>query len=134
MTVLTHPVPSDFNDPERTTCTWRWEENRARWSITDDCLEVSGEIDQASYDVAREGFVHAMHERRVAVIDLRGVTFFGAAGVTLLTEFAFHQRAQVIGNPLIERVLRTVSCPHLLTDVVHPSDSDEERKPVAPTA
>jgi len=94
---------------------------------------VSGEIDHASCDIVREGFVNAMHDRRVTVIDLSGVTFFSAAGITLLIEFAFHHRAEVIGNPMIARVLTIVSCLYLLTDVVDPS-AEDTATPLAATA
>lgn len=78
-------------------------------------LVVEGEIDQLSVADVRLGLVDSLLDSAIRTIDLSGVTFFGAAGITLLEEFSLHHRYEVVGTPQIARVLDIVGCGHLVT-------------------
>lgn len=92
-------------------------EHSARCEMRGGRLVVSGAIDQATRPAVRAGFTEAMHARDLTVIDLSGVTFFGASGIGILTEFGFHERLTVLGSAPISRVLDIVDSMHLLTEV-----------------
>ena len=116
--LLEGPTPDHMKQPDATV----HPDRPARWEIRGRRLLVTGAVDQSSRSTVRDGFIEILHDRDVSVIDLSGVTFFGAAGVSLLHEFALHERYDVIGTAQIQRILDIVGSGHLLT-VVRVGDS-----------
>lgn len=100
----------------------------ASCAFAGDRLEIAGEIDQASVRTVRAALIDALHDPSVRAVDLSHVTFFGAAAIGLLEEFAMHHRYEVIGTPHIDRILGVVGCRHLLTRI-SPMIGDHIRPP-----